>query len=541
MTSKDNSEPASRGAIIAFRERRDRHALITEGLLPGLDELFAGAPWFGGSMDRDIQTWCDSTAEMSLWRRGATGPAAKVPLPKRLKSAISVLRDTCNPIAIEAVRLELEAVGHDDAWRMRVYQSCLGNEDASQALALQIARETAHRDGFEGLFREAVLNGLMLMNSRKSMSDYCDIGLRFVAGNGDLLRDFNRARVEVADEAKAAAKASDAALAASEIAKVNEMMAALRGVDPDDEEWERAVAEGRVEDLNLRRQLAVIVVPEMSKKSGSTAKKEMAQAWEGLAGQPLPIVQRGDIAGHRRRLVEQWPHAADVIDTILGDLAAREAVRFRPTILVGSKGSGKSSLARAICDAFGLPVELYSMAGMADSSLSGTSAQWSNARESIPLQLIKRSKTASVAMIWDEIEKASESRHNGSALDALLPMLEIGQARNFRDLALEVEVDLSHVTHFATANSTSELSAPLRDRFRILHVPEPTWAHLGTLTRQIIDRVAAERGIDSRWFAPLAEDELDLVRATWPGGSIRKLSRIVQTIIDGRESIMGRC
>lgn len=539
MTLKDLNDPASRGAIIAFRERRDRHQLILEGLLPGLDELFEGAPWFAGSMARDIQVWCDSTAEMALWRQGASGAAVKIELPATLMNAIGVLRDTCLPMAVEAVRLELEAVGHDDAWRMRCYQACSGNEDASQALALQIARETAHRDGFEGLFREAVLSGLMLMNSRKSMTDYCDIGLRFVAGNGELLRDFNRARVEVADEAKAA-KVSDAERAAAEIAKVSEMMAAVRGMDPDDEEWERAVAEGRVEDPDLRRPRAV-VVPELAAKPGSSSKKELHQSWQGIAGEALPLVLRGDIAAHRRRLVEQWPHAVDVIDVVLGDLAARDTVRFRPTLFVGSKGSGKSSLARAICEVVGLPVELYSMAGLADGSLAGTSAHWSNTRESAPLQLIKRAKMASVAMIWDEAEKASESRHNGSALDALLPMLEIDQAMKFRDLALEVEVDLSHVSHFATANSTSGLSAPLRDRFRILHVPEPSWAHVGTLTKQIVDRIAAERGIDPRWFEPLAEDELDLVRKAWPGGSIRRLTRIVTTILDGRENIIGRC
>jgi len=39
----------------------------------------------------------------------------------------------------------------------------------------------------------------------------------------------------------------------------------------------------------------------------------------------------------------------------------------------------------------------------------------------------------------------------------------------------------------------------------------------------------------------LAEDEMELVRAAWPGGSIRQLTRIVTTIIDGRDQIMGRC
>src|SRR5690606_8339771 len=109
------------------------------------------------------------------------------------------------------------------------------------------------------------------------------------------------------------------------------------------------------------------------------------------------------------------------------------------------------------------------------------------------------------------------------------------------DLALEVEVDLSAVSHFATANSLEGIPDPLRDRMRVLQMPDPGWQHLGTLTRQILDRLAKERGLDPRWHEALAEDELDLVRTNWPGGSIRQLTTIVRAIVDGRSQIMGRC
>jgi hypothetical protein len=180
------------------------------------------------------------------------------------------------------------------------------------------------------------------------------------------------------------------------------------------------------------------------------------------------------------------------------------------------------------------------MAGVHDASLMGTSAQWASARESTPLQLIKRTGIASVGVIWDELEKIGTRRENGSALDALLPMLEVDQARRLRDLALEVEVDLSAVSHFATANSLDGIPDPVRDRMRVLAMPDPGWQHLGTLTRQILDRLAKERNLDPRWHESLAEDEMDLVRQAWPGGSIRQLTTIVRAIADGRAAIMGR-
>jgi ATP-dependent Lon protease len=184
-------------------------------------------------------------------------------------------------------------------------------------------------------------------------------------------------------------------------------------------------------------------------------------------------------------------------------------------------------------------VETVSLAGAMDSSAMGTSSQWHSARESVPLQLIKRTRVANPAIIWDEAEKASQDRRNGSALDALLPMLERSQAKAIRDPALELEVDLSMVSHFATANSLDGVPRPLRDRMRILQMPEPTWRHLGDLVEGIVTDLMLERGLDGRWVSPLAEDELDLVRQNWPGGSIRQLQRIVTTLVDGREMTWG--
>jgi len=311
----------------------------------------------------------------------------------------------------------------------------------------------------------------------------------------------------------------------------------------DEEEQQGSIASKPDEllgDVLACDEQGLVVVPKLA-EGATGAVRDLRKSWKGIAGRPLPLVTRGDAVENRQALVTRWPHAQVIVDIVLNDLAARETVLFRPTLILGSPGSGKSSLVRAICEQAGLPTQLVPMAGLSDSAMMGTSAQWYTARESAPLQLIKSSKSANVALIWDEIEKAGEGRNNGNAVEALLPMLEIDQARKYRDLALEVEVDLSAVSHFATANSLDGISAPVRDRFRVLQMPDPGWQHLHLLTRQIIDRLAGERGIDVRWYGSLAEDEFELIRRAWPGGSIRKLTSVVRTIIDGRERLMGRC
>ncbi|QYO78334.1 AAA family ATPase [Devosia salina] len=533
MTSEKRA--ASGAAKRVHAERVAHHQHIRDGLLPTLDDLIEGSPWFKGSIVADIQTWCDSW--MSL-PEPVREPGKRIVKNATAKSgvdigqALAVLRNTCTSAAIEPVRQWMAAAGYDDEWRMRCYQACLddrGDQDdreAAYALAQHIAEDTYFRTGFHDAWSDATVLGLMLKN-KSSMEEYHALGVHSIECDHLLLSDLKLAASE-------AAKAS---------AQVQEPVEEIKPAAHTDAEFLRELYEDRSEiEKQEGPPLApgVVVIPETPIPTTGW-RKDIWKDWQGKVGVKLPAIATGDIAAHRRSLVAQWPHSEEIIDVILGDLSSRQSIRFRPTLLVGAPGSGKSSLARAIFETVGLPCELQSFAGLHDAALMGTSAQWSSARESAPLQLIKRAGMSSVGIIWDELEKASSSRHNGAPADALLPMLEADQARRYRDLALEVEVDLSMVSHFATANSLEGVPEPVRDRMRVLQMPNPDWEHLYVLTQQIIGRIAAQQGVDRRWYAPLAEDEMDLVRDAWQGGSIRQLTRIVGAILNGREQIMGRC
>ena len=487
----------------------------------------------GGDIRIDARSWCQHMLSNAGDLRAYQSMVKAAGCSVNFGRALRALRDSISLQTIKPVEEAARAVHDDDAIaRMLIYRSCLRDEDARRELSLIAGGEHYGDSGFTQAQRHCVALGLLHSYSRPSMRDYHARGQHWLSKQAAVLEDLRLAALE----AETAAKAKVA-----EPVDQNrlEVLAAVRGVDPADEDFIRAVLEDRAEfwSPNVREIVVVPTFPE----GGTGHRKDLQKGWAGMDGQALPVVLRGDVAAHRQALIDRWPHAADVIDVVLGDLAAREEVRFRPTLFVGPPGCGKSSLARAICDQVGLPNDLYNLAGMADSSLVGTSAQWSTARECVPLQVIKRSRSASVGVIWDEVEKASTGSQNGSPLDAMLPLLEADQAKRFRDLALEAEVDLSFVSHFGTANTVEGIPAPLRDRMRVLTMPEPTWEHVGALTHQIVDRIARERGIDRRWFGAFDGDEMDLIKAAWPGGSIRKLTRIVTAMLVTREQHMARC
>jgi ATP-dependent Lon protease len=263
--------------------------------------------------------------------------------------------------------------------------------------------------------------------------------------------------------------------------------------------------------------------------------KKVAKELEGLTGKALPLVPVPDLKAARAALRAEFPYAADVIDDVLRDVALRSHVQIRPTILVGTPGCGKSRFATRLLKALNLPHDLIPCGGVSDGAFAGTPRRWSTGEPSLPFALITRYKAAGPGAILDEIEKVGTSRHNGQAHDALLAFLERETASHFHDPYVQAPCDLSYVTWLMTANSLEGLSAPLRDRCRVLPFPEPGRDHLPILSRRIISDILAEQGLDHRWGSPLDGIEMEAVAKAWPGGSLRKLRSVIEVVLASRD------
>ncbi|KQT61189.1 MULTISPECIES: AAA family ATPase [unclassified Aureimonas] len=261
-----------------------------------------------------------------------------------------------------------------------------------------------------------------------------------------------------------------------------------------------------------------------------------------ISGRPIELaVGPDDVRAIAADLKAAWPHAATVIERILVDVREGEPVRLRPTLVVGAPGSGKTALVSEIVRRLGVPSILFPCASVSDSSFGGTPAQWGSRRVSTPLELIRTSDRANPTIILDELEKTGRGGSYGGLMSAILPMLERHSASAYFEVGIERTADLSRVNFLATANDLADLPAPLRDRFRVVKMPEPGPEHIGSLTKRIVEDLARESGIDPRWTPPLAPDEVDIIRRTWSGGSLRKLRRAVEISLDLREAdLVGR-
>jgi hypothetical protein len=280
---------------------------------------------------------------------------------------------------------------------------------------------------------------------------------------------------------------------------------------------------------------SVIVVRSIA-EAKNFGTKEMRSEFLPMVGTPVPLVFTRDVRDAYKKLTGEAPHAHAIIDVILRDTAGSRTTSWRPTLLVGNPGSGKTALAVRLCQEMQVPFRVFGCGGVSDSSFSGTSRHWSTARASVPLQTIKQFGKANVAIILDEVEKIGEGRANGNLIDGLLAMTEPVSSSRLFDVYIEGEVDLHRVLWLATANDLSSLHPALLDRFRILKMEDPGPGDLLAILPRVVSDVAERRGLSAEWIAPFDAAEMDVIADLWRGGSIRRLGRIVEALMDARDN-----
>jgi len=278
----------------------------------------------------------------------------------------------------------------------------------------------------------------------------------------------------------------------------------------------------------------IIVVSEIGNRNSPEGRR-VARDWASLLGKELPLIPVPDLKNTRAVLMSEFPFAQDVIDRLLTDLATQTTVAFRPTVLVGSPGIGKSAFAGRLFQILGVRCVTYACGGVSDSSLAGTSRRYSTSEPSLVLSTISRFECASPGIVLDEIEKVGDSRHNGNVLDALLALFEPQTSKEWMDPYLEAPIDASKVLWISTANSVSELPGPLRDRCRFLSFPEPGQEHLESLSTRMMTQLVQSRGLDPRWNPGLTGEELEILSRYWSGGSLRHLRKLLEAVFNSRD------
>ncbi|NML48018.1 AAA family ATPase [Ramlibacter sp. G-1-2-2] len=216
------------------------------------------------------------------------------------------------------------------------------------------------------------------------------------------------------------------------------------------------------------------------------ARKQRQDVREGL----VQTLERAAMSGQMRRLgapgssVEfqelrnEFPHFGSVLDfvwkrAVLAGSVAGAEFRLPPVLLNGPAGCGKTAFAERLAKWVGMPISRVDMSSLSASfSIVGLDAGYSTGKPGVVWNALQCEYLSPVVLL-DEIDKTRALNSDGGA-NFLLGLLEPVSASHFQDAFVGLKVDASHVQWIGTSNDLSEVDGPLRSRFRIFEVREPT-------------------------------------------------------------------
>jgi hypothetical protein len=161
-----------------------------------------------------------------------------------------------------------------------------------------------------------------------------------------------------------------------------------------------------------------------------------------------------------------------------------EALKLQNFCLVGPPGIGKSAMLNELAAVLELGGKIFDASAIqASHVLNGLTRNYTSADVGLIFRamllecnpMTSKPRPANTLFCVDEIEKVGKSDQHGSVLDLLLSLLEGETSKRYTDVCVpELPLNLEKLNWCFTANSTEDLSAPLRSRVVEIHIPKPT-------------------------------------------------------------------
>ncbi len=279
------------------------------------------------------------------------------------------------------------------------------------------------------------------------------------------------------------------------------------------------------------------VIPGSSEKSETQYLKQYEVLRKPVAFTSFPALAA--LYDLRATLRGEFPWAGQAISVVMSDLIARRRhgvmrLGMAPVLLVGPPGTGKTRFAQRLSDLLGTPNTVINLAGATDVKvLKGVTRGWASNRPSRMVEFIQQTKVANPLFILDEVDKAHAAFSNGGdPQEALLDLLEPGNARRYQDIYLMAECDLSHCLYIATSNSLSALAPPLLSRLQPVLFPAPDPEHAEVIVKGLLG------DLEQSWNLPagaltVTPRQLGLLRGLAPREMRRALLDLLGREADG--------
>jgi hypothetical protein len=230
-------------------------------------------------------------------------------------------------------------------------------------------------------------------------------------------------------------------------------------------------------------------------------------------------------------LFEESPWLQPAIELIWRDMRrfAREGLglKFRPILLDGPPGIGKTHLARRVAELSGLPELNFDVGSSTEGwRITGMNRGWGSSYPSSILSCILDMGCANPVVFIDEIDKAgtcySKTGVSTSIVTSLLPLIEPRSAYGWECPFYGCKFDMSHVNWILASNQVELVPEPLRTRVQV--VPLSGMGHedlIGAAARECRRRDLSDEAVED------VAQVLSALPRGHPSLNMRTLSRLL--------------
>lgn len=298
---------------------------------------------------------------------------------------------------------------------------------------------------------------------------------------------------------------------------------------------EKLQAKKMPDETKLKIAKEIKKIKSMSPMSAEAAVIRNYVDW--MLGLPWAEYSTEDNSIHRANQILNEEHYGleDVKERILEYLAVKNLAgeKGKGTILclAGPPGVGKTSIAESLANSMNRTFVRVSLGGVRDEAeIRGHRRTYVGAMPGKIIQAMKKAGTGNPVILLDEIDKMS-SDFKGDPSAAMLEVLDPAQNKNFGDHYIESEYDLSKVMFIMTANDTSAIPGPLRDRMEIIHIAGYTPNEKFEIAKNyLVKKAIASHGLSDYPLTISDKALMKIIRGYTKESGVRGLDRLISTV-----------